>query len=120
MILARQVHELEQRDLRGEVVDKSMVDPIAYDWFLDRRIEVDPTTLEGKHVLIELAGVKSIDGQTKPGGTFHFQEFEDSEWTGGGYADEDDLAERVEEFFTDEYGVTYYQAANGKFYIYDL
>ena len=58
--------------------------------------------MEGRQIIIELAGEQSIDGQTKPGGSFHILEFEDGEWTGGGYADKDSLTERVMEFFTED------------------
>ena len=59
-------------------------------------------TGERRQIIIELAGEQSIDGQTKPGGSFHILEFEDGEWAGGGYADKDNLAERVEEFLTED------------------
>jgi|TARA_R110001583_G_scaffold14066_4_gene59357 hypothetical protein len=57
---------------------------------------------EGKQIVIEFAGVTSIDGITKPGGKFHVMEIEDGEWTGGTYADEDNLSEKVMEFFVDD------------------
>ena len=40
MCLAEQIYELEQMDQRGEVIDPSKVDPMAYEWFLDRKIEM--------------------------------------------------------------------------------
>ena len=42
-------------------------------------------------------GELSIDGQTKPGGNLDIREFEDGEWTGGGYASYGNLIENVKE-----------------------
>ena len=50
-----------------------------------------------KHVIVELSGEFSIDGQTRPGGEYHIREFEDDEWVGGGYATSNELAEKIKE-----------------------
>lgn len=40
LFLARQLYELEQMDKKGEVVDPSMADEVAYEWFLLRKMEM--------------------------------------------------------------------------------
>ena len=52
-----------------------------------------------KHVIVELSGKVSIDGQSRPGGEFHFRVFEDDEWVGGGYATKNDLGDKIVEAF---------------------
>ena len=56
---------------------------------------------DGKQVVIEFAGMTSIDGQSKPGGKFHILEIEDGEWIGGCYATAENLHEKIEEFLID-------------------
>ena len=52
-----------------------------------------------KHVIVELSGKVSIDGQSRPGGEYHFRVFEDDEWVGGGYATKNDLGDKIVEAF---------------------
>jgi hypothetical protein len=58
-----------------------------------------------KHIEISLMedGELSIDGQTRPGGNLDIREFEDGEWTGGCYANYDNLIEKVKECLEEEY-----------------
>jgi len=55
-----------------------------------------------RHVCIELAGMTSIDGQTKPAGKFHVIEYEDNEWIGGSYATEQNLSEKIMEILVED------------------
>ena len=57
---------------------------------------------DGKQIVIEFAGMTSIEGQSKPAGKFHIIEIEDGEWTGGCYADEQNLSDKVMEFLADD------------------
>jgi len=43
----------------------------------------------------------SIDGQTKPAGLIHIEEYEDDEIVGGSYATYDNVVEKLKEFFED-------------------
>ena len=43
----------------------------------------------------------SIDGQTRPAGNIHVEEYEHGEWTGGSYATYDNLVEKVKEALED-------------------
>ena len=44
-------------------------------------------------------GELSIDGQTKPAGNIHVEEYVDNELVGGGYATYENLVENLKEFF---------------------
>lgn len=43
----------------------------------------------------------SIDGQTKPAGNIHIEEYEDDELVGGSYATYENVSEKLKEFFDD-------------------
>ena len=43
----------------------------------------------------------SIDGQTKPAGLIHIEEYEDDELVGGSYATYENVSEKLKEFFND-------------------
>ena len=46
-------------------------------------------------------GQLSIDGQCKPAGNIHIEEYEDGELVGGSYANYDTVSETLKEFFDD-------------------
>jgi hypothetical protein len=58
--------------------------------------------MPNKHVVVAQAKGLSIDGQTRPAGNYHIQEFEDDEWTGGCYATLENLAEKIKEALENE------------------
>lgn len=44
----------------------------------------------------------SIDGQTKPAGYFHIEEYEDDELVGGSYATYDNISDKLKEIFDED------------------
>jgi len=43
----------------------------------------------------------SIDGQTKPAGNIHIEEYENNELVGGSYTTYDNVSDKLKEFFDD-------------------
>ena len=58
--------------------------------------------MEDRYVIVQLSGDTSIDGQSRPGGNFHIQEFTDGEWSGGCYSSAGDLNSKIMEFLGDD------------------
>jgi len=44
----------------------------------------------------------SIDGQTKPAGHLHIEEYEDDELVGGSYATYDNVSDKLKEIFDED------------------
>ena len=58
--------------------------------------------MDKRFVVIELSGEVSLDGATRPGGDYHIREYDDDgDWVGGGYANRDNLEEKITEFLTE-------------------
>ena len=56
-----------------------------------------------RQIIIEQAGDVSIDGETKPGGKYHYMVYSNDDLVCGGYVERDNLENTIHRYLNNDY-----------------
>ena len=56
-----------------------------------------------KQIIIEQAGAVAIDGESKPGGKYHYMVYSNDDLVCGGYVKKDELQDTIDRYLNGDY-----------------